>query len=222
MDGRVQKFIERLEELGVAYESSGSAPRLLEALLGKVWRCLDPVAWCPPICSCTYSILCTLQAVCICMYIVDLTIYLYFEDLWMLGSLCSFVNSPFQAVTFRSWGVFWHWRISEIGLLDFLVSKAMKQIVKTTIILRAPLSAVRVWYSHAAVHVRFCVSFKALPTAAVTKATTTGMAVVGEGRVLLRVAFMKPSRKLVPDLHATSQGDGWKTHCGDWNTLADA
>lgn len=65
-------------------------------------------------------------------------------------------------------------------------------MVKTThIILGAPLSAVRVWYSHAAIHVRFCVSFKALQTAAVTKATITGMAVFGEGRVLLRVAFMK-------------------------------
>lgn len=72
MDGRVQKFIERLEELGVAYESSGSAPWLLEALLGKVWRCLDPVAWCPPVCSFTYSMLCILQAVRI-----YLTIYIY-------------------------------------------------------------------------------------------------------------------------------------------------
>ena len=67
------------------------------------------------------------------------------------------------------------------------------------------MQVLKVWYSHAAIHVRFCVSFKALPTAAVAKATITGMAVFGEGRVLLRVAFMKPSRKLVPDLHATAK-----------------
>jgi cysteinyl-tRNA synthetase len=34
MDGRVQKFIEKLEEMGVAYESSGSAA-LLKPLLGS-------------------------------------------------------------------------------------------------------------------------------------------------------------------------------------------
>ena len=36
MDGRVQKFIEKLEEMGVAYESSGSAA-LLNLCKGHLW-----------------------------------------------------------------------------------------------------------------------------------------------------------------------------------------